>query len=185
MRSKHLPKRLTRDEVARLLAQPSRKYPTGVRNRALLRVLYRCGLRCAEALELRVRDVNLDRCEIRVNAGKGDKDRVVWFDSTTAEILERWKDVRPRSDWLFCTLKGRQLDGRYVRAMVARYGRKAGIELRTHPHMLRHTLASELLEEGASIVEVQKILGHSDVSTTMIYTHVVDESLRRRLMERT
>jgi integrase len=77
-RSKHLPKRLTREEAAALLAQASRRYPTGIRNRALLRILYRCGLRSAEALELRPRDVNLPRREIRVNAGKGDKDRLVW-----------------------------------------------------------------------------------------------------------
>jgi integrase/recombinase XerD len=142
-------------------------------------------LRCAEALELRVRDVDLARQEIRVNRGKGDKDRVVWFDSTTAEMLERWKLLRPRSEFFFCTLKGRQLDDRYVRAMVARYGRRAGLEIRPHPHMLRHTLATELLEEGATIIEVQKVLGHSDVNTTAVYLHVVDEALRRRLNERT
>jgi integrase/recombinase XerD len=184
-RPKHLPQRLTRDEAARLLAQPSRRYPTGIRNRALLRVLYRGALRCSESLDLRVRDVNLERAEIRVNAGKGDKDRVVWIDSTTAEILQAWKLVRPSSEFFFSTLAGSRLDDGYVRTMVARYGRKAGIELRCHPHLLRHTCATELLEEGYSVIEVQKLLGHEDLETTSIYLHVVDEALRERLLNRT
>jgi site-specific recombinase XerD len=183
-RPKHLPKTLTREEAARLIAQPSRRYPTGIRNRALLRTFYRAGLRSAEALDLRVRDVNLTRSEIRVNAGKGDKDRVVWIDSTTVEILERWKLERPRSEFFFCTLAGERLDDRYVRKMVARYGSKAGVDVRVHPHILRHTYATELLEDGYSVVEVQKLLGHSDLETTSIYLHVVDSALRERLMHR-
>lgn len=183
-RAKHLPKTITREEAARLLARPSRRYPTGIRNRALLRVFYRAGLRCSEALELRVRDVRLERSEIRVNAGKGDKDRVVWIDSTTVEILERWKLARPRGELFFCTLAGARLDDGYVRSMVARYGRKAGIEVRVHPHMLRHSYATELLEDGYSVIEVQKLLGHSDLETTSIYLHVVDAALRERLIDR-
>jgi site-specific recombinase XerD len=163
---------------------PSRRYPTGVRNRALMRALYRGGLRCAEALDLKLRDVQLGRNEIRVNAGKGDKDRVVWIDAATVEILQAWKNIRPKSEWFFCTLKGRQLDDGYVRAMVARYGRRAGISVRAHPHILRHTFATELLEDGYSVVEVQRLLGHEDLATTELYLHVADEGLRRRLLER-
>ena len=119
-----------------------------------------------------------------MNAGKGDKDRVVWVDRTTVEVLDRWKAIRPRSDWFFCTLDGRQLDDSHIRHMVARRGRKAGIEVRCHPHMLRHSYASELLEDGYSIVEVQKLLGHEDLETTSLYLHLVDEGLRRRLIDR-
>jgi site-specific recombinase XerD len=183
-RPKHLPKTLTRPEAALLLNQPSRRYPTGIRNRALLRAFYRSGLRCSEALDLRVRDVRLDRGEIRVNAGKGDKDRVVWIDSTSVEILERWKLARPPGEFFFCTLAGERLDDGYVRNMVARYGRKAEIDVRVHPHMLRHSYATELLEDGYSVIEVQKLLGHSDLETTSIYLHVVDSALRQRLLER-
>lgn len=183
-RSRHLPKRLTREEAARLLAVPNRRAPTGVRNRALLRLLYRAGLRCSEALELRPRDVQLTRNEIRVNSGKGDKDRVVYIDAGSAEILDRWRAIRPRSEWFFCTLQGGRLNDGYVRAMCARYGRRAGLDLRVHPHLLRHTFATELLEDGYTVVEVQQLLGHADLETTAIYLHVSNESLRRRLAER-
>lgn len=183
-RRQKLPKRLTREEAAKLLSIPNRRAPTGVRNRALMRSFYRAGLRCAEALDLRPRDVQLARNELRVNAGKGDKDRVVWIDDGTVEILDRWRAIRPTSEWFFCTLKGARLDEGYVRTMVARYGRRAQIEVRVHPHMLRHSYATELLEDGFSIVEVQKLLGHADLETTAIYLHVTDESLRLRLRDR-
>lgn len=181
---RHLPKRLSREEAAALLAVPNRRAPTGVRNRALLRVYYRAGLRCAEALALTPRDVNVTRKELRVNAGKGDKQRLVWVDPETLEIIDRWKTIRPRSEFLFCTLAGGQLDTGYVRAMVARYGRRAGIETRVHPHMLRHSFASELLEEGWPIHGVQKLLGHEDLETTSLYLHLVDDELQRRMAER-
>jgi integrase/recombinase XerD len=197
MTPKHLPQRLTREEAQRLLAIPNRRAPTGVRNRAILRVLYRGGLRCAEALALTPRDIQFSRddrgevnCEIRVNRGKGDKDRVVWAgDPLTVEILEQWRAIRPSSPWFFCALFGEnigaQLDSGYVRAMVARYGRRAQLDIRAHPHLLRHTFASELLEEGYTVAEVQKLLGHSDLGTTQLYLHLVDERLRERLAART
>lgn len=182
--ARRLPQRLSREEVAALLAQPNRRVPTGARDRALIRLLHRAGLRCSEALDLRPRDVNLARLEVRVNAGKGDKDRVVWIDSGTVEILQAWKDKRPRSEWLFCTLKGGRMDTSAVRHMLARRGRKAGITMRVHPHLLRHTYATELLEDGYSLLEAQRMLGHEDLRTTAIYVHLVDEQLRRRLIER-
>jgi site-specific recombinase XerD len=184
-RRQHLPKRLTREEVADLLKVPNRRAPTGVRNRALLCLYYRAGLRCSEALDLSGRDVQLSRNELRVNAGKGDKDRVVYIDPQTVEILDRWKQIRPRSDWFFSTLKGARLHDSYVREMTARYGRRAGIEIRVHPHMLRHTFATELLEEGkVTIAGLQKLLGHERLDTTEIYLHVVDEDLKQHLLER-
>lgn len=183
-RKKHLPKRLTREEAAALLAVPNRRAPTGVRNRALLRVFYRGGLRCSEALSLGPRDVRLSRSEIVVTGGKGDKDRVVWVDERTVELLDDWKQIRPSSDWFFCTLKGGQLDDGYVRTMTARYGRRAGLEVRAHPHMLRHSFASELLEDGFSIAAVQKLLGHERLDTTEVYLHLVDEEIRQKLIAR-
>jgi len=179
-----LPQRLTREEAAALIAQPNRRYPTGVRDRAFLRLLYRAGLRCNEALSLKVRDVDLGRGEIRVWQGKGGRDRRVWIDKTTIEYLDAWKSIRPKSDYFFCTLQGGHIDDGHVRKMVARRGAKAGIAIRCHPHLLRHTFASELLEDGYSIIEVQRLMGHAHVSTTAIYLHVADENLRRRLVDR-
>lgn len=179
-----LPKRLTRDEAQALLRQPNPRYPTGARDRALMRVMYCAGLRCAEALDLRPRDVQLGRNEIRVNQGKGGKDRVVWIDQATVEILDRWKAVRPASDWFFCTLGGRRLRDVNVREMMARRGRKAGIQIRVHPHLLRHTYASELVEDGYTLPEVQRLLGHARLETTALYLHVADGALRRKLLGR-
>lgn len=181
---KKLPKRLTKDEAHALLAQPSSRYPTGIRDRALMRAMYCAGLRCSEALNLSVRDVDLKNNEIRVTKGKGGKDRVVWIDATTVEILDRWKATRPRSEFFFCTLKGRRLLDSNVRKMMARRGRKAGVTIRVHPHLLRHTYASELLEDGYTIAEVQRMLGHVRLETTSLYLHVADGNLRRRLAAR-
>jgi site-specific recombinase XerD len=175
---------LSREEASALLAQPSRRYPTGIRDRALIRVFYRAGLRCSEALELKPRDVQLARHEIRVNQGKGGKDRIVWVDEATVEVLTRWKEVRPRSPWFFCTLGGRQMATGDVRKMLARRGAKAGVELRVHPHLLRHTFASEMLEDGASLVELKQLLGHERLETTAIYSHVANERLRRFMVGR-
>jgi integrase/recombinase XerC len=149
-----------------------------------MRLMYRTGLRCAEALALRPRDVVLARHEVRVNEGKGKKDRVVWMDAATVEYLERWRDVRPPSEFFFCTLKGAELRDRDVRAMMARRGRKAGIEIPVHPHLLRHTFASEYLEDGGTEPELQVLLGHRDPRTTRIYTHLANERVRQLLIER-
>jgi site-specific recombinase XerD len=146
--------------------------------------MYRGGLRVSEALNLTPRDVDLRRGEIRVNRGKGDRDRVVWVDDTTVEMLAAWQAIRPRSPRFFSTLKGGKLQPSYVRTMTARYGRKAGIGIRVHPHLLRHTMASEALEDGVTIVELQSLLGHQHLETTAIYSHVSNENLRRRLRER-
>lgn len=150
-----------------------------------MRLMVRAGLRCSEALDLRVRDVVLARHEVRVNKGKGGKDRVVWIDDATVEILQRWKDVRPRGgEYFFTTLKGGRLSTGHVREMVARRGRKAGIEIRVHPHLLRHSYASTALEDGVTLVELQQLLGHTRLETTSIYVHTANERLRKLLVER-
>lgn len=187
-----MPQRLSRDEAARLLAQPNRRYPTGLRNKAMLRILYRCGLRCDELLSLRLRDVQIARHEIRVNEGKGAKDRIVWMDAATAELVDAWKARRSelartwpaKTDSLFTTLDGGRIDNSYMRHMLNRYGRKAGIEIRCHPHLLRHTFASEFLEDGGTLIELQAQLGHDRLETTAIYSHVSNERLRRWMIDR-
>jgi site-specific recombinase XerD len=188
-RPKELPKRLTPSEATALLRVPNRRAPSGVRNRALLTLFYRAGLRCAEALALTPRDVQLASGEIIVRLGKGGKDRVIpGLDGETIEILDRWKSIRPRSDFFVCATRkgneGNPLDPGYVRKMVARYGERAGIEVRVYPHMLRHSFASELLEEGASIAAVQKLLGHARIGTTELYLHLVDGALRETMQNR-
>ena len=135
---------LTASEVGALRAACSRRASTGIRNRALIVLLWRSGLRCAEALDLRVRDVDRQASVVKVMRGKGGKTRTVPIDAGAVEVLEEWlaerKRVRvPGGSTLFCTLQGGRLDTSYVRRMLPRLAKRAGIERRVHAHMLRHT----------------------------------------------
>lgn len=164
---------LTRDEAARLLRQPSQAAPTGIRNRALMTVMYRAGLRVAEALDLKASDLDAREGTVRVLHGKGDKARTVSVDDGAMAVVQRWIERRNalgiRRGPLFCTLAGARLKDSYVRLMVKRYGGQAGIDKRVHPHGLRHTYAAELAAEGVPMNVIQKALGHTSLSTTDIY----------------
>lgn len=190
MAPRRLPKTLTADEVAALKARPNLAAPTGLRNRCLLEVMHRCGLRVSEACGLHLRDVRWREHQIhlRPEITKGEKEAVVYLDPSTQALLERWKDVRRHyaagSPWLFTTLKGGPVDRHYVWEMVRRYARRAGIERGVHPHVLRHTYATELLAEGFNVVEVQRLLRHSDIRTTTLYLHLRDEDLARKVSSR-
>lgn len=179
------PEPLTADEVGRLLAACSRRGKCGIRNRAIIVVMWRCGLRIAEALALELRDVDLEQGTITVRHGKGDKRRVVGIDPTAAAVVEKWIEVRaglgvrfqsraPRKVApLFCAVStdvlGNPVWDSYVREMLKELGVKAGIEKRVHPHGFRHTHAYELLREGTLLPIIQKQLGHSDLATTAKY----------------
>lgn len=176
---KKKPPRLRRDEVLRLIEVPSRRYKTGIRNRAIIVLLWRSGLRCSEMLGLTLRDLDLDRGIVSVIDGKGGKDRDVYVDLAAVETLKQWLAVKPRSNFVFCTLKGGQLKSAYIREMLARYGRKAGITIRVRPHLLRHTFASEFLEDGGTLLELQNQLGHARLETTTIYAHHSNVRMRK------
>jgi integrase/recombinase XerD len=186
-RKRRLPKTISRPEAAALLAAPNTRAPTGLRNRCLLELMYRGGLRVGEALALAPRDVDLSSGTVRVLDGKGG-DGTGYFDESVRPWLEQW--VRERRHYshkdspLFCTLKGNPVSVRYVEAMVKRMAKRAGITSTVTPHVLRHTFATELLDEGANIRQVQEALRHADVSTTMIYTHVLDTQLRSLIRKR-
>jgi integrase/recombinase XerD len=164
---------LTSAEVARLLRQCSPIAPTGIRNRALITVMYRAGLRVDETLALRAADLNPALGTIRVLHGKGDKARTVSIDAGAMALVQRWADKRAelgfRHGPLFCTLKGTRLSDVYVRNMMRRIGAKAGIEKRVHPHALRHAHAAELSAEGVPVNVIQQQLGHAHLSTTDTY----------------
>jgi site-specific recombinase XerD len=147
---------------------------TGVRNRALIAVLWRSGLRISEALALRPSDVDAERNTIRVAEGKGKKHRVVAIDDEALALVGRWLDARRSRGVggrkpLFCTLQGGALSSRYVRTALRRLARRASVERRVHPHAFRHTFASELVEEGQPLSVVQQALGHGSVVTTAGY----------------
>jgi len=169
----------------------STRAPTGVRNRALIAVLWRCGLRISEALSLELRNVDLDAGTVRVRHGKGDRSRTVGLDEQTAALLARWLDRRKKLGAgarapIFCTLQGGRLDSSYVRRLLPRLARKAGIERRVHAHGLRHTYAAELAREGTAINVIRDALGHTSLAVTDRYlrdvapTHVIDTMRARR-----
>ena len=181
-----IPEVLTRSEQEALLAQPNRSYPTGERNYALIRLMLDTGLRLSEAIHLRWKDIDLNTGKLMVRQGKGAKDRTLWIGEADLELLQTWrerqaKDVEGNPQHVFTTLKGKPLSSQYIQQLVDRLARKAGIEKHVHPHMLRHSFATDLYRETSKIRLVQKALGHANLATTQIYTHIVDEELEDAL----
>lgn len=190
---KFSPQVLTHAEVCRLLAV-SRPCLTGRRNRALIAVMYRAGLRVSEALALYPRDLDERAGTVYVERGKGGKSRLVGMDAGAFALVGRWLDLRERKRGigprrlLFCTLSGGALSQAYVRQMLARLGRRAGIEKRVHSHAFRHTFASQLLDEGRDVATISKLLGHASIATTAVYLDHVNpkaavEAASRRVWE--
>ena len=147
---------------------------TGGRNRALIAVMWRCGLRLAEALGLEKRDLDFDSHTIRVRHGKGNRARTVGMDPGIEIELRDWLSERylwnvPDSAPLFCTQRGKPLQQSYVRALLPRLAKKAGVQKRVHAHGFRHTFAVELAREGVPMPHIQRLLGHSSLGTTSVY----------------
>jgi site-specific recombinase XerD len=168
------PEILSEAEAIALLKACSTRAPTGVRNRALIAVLWRCGLRISEALSLELRDVNLDAGTVRVRHGKGDRSRTVGIDEQTTALLARWLDRRKQLSPgarapIFCTLQGGRIDSSYIRRLLPRLAAKAGIDRRVHAHGLRHTHAAELAREGTPINIIRDDLGHTSLAVTDRY----------------
>lgn len=184
------PEVLAQDEVEQLLKACSVRAPTGIRNRALLTVGYRAGLRVSEALSLRPKDVDLENGVVRVLQAKGGKSRTVGLDAGACAIVQRWIDTRHKlklngAQRLFCTLKGKPLSTAYVRQMMKRLARRPGIEKRVHYHGLRHSYAWELSQEGVPVPEIQGLLGHRNLKTTGAYlAHIAPHSLIERIRNR-
>ncbi len=181
---------LTRVEVDALMRACSKRAPTGIRNRALIAVLYRGQLRIGEALALRLKDLDRKAGSVRVLHGKGDKSRTIGLDDGAWAILELWLQSRHKLRLsgrhpVFCTMQGKPLQPRYCRNLLARLGRKAGIDKRVHPHGLRHTGAAELRAEGVDIGIISKQLGHSSIATTARYLdHISPSAVVQAMRER-
>jgi integrase/recombinase XerD len=180
-----LPKFLDLDEVDRLLAEPDVSTPRGLRDKALLEVLYASGMRESELVSVKPGDLNLDQGYLTC-IGKGDKQRIVPVGQNATEWLRRYlREGRPgllgkrSSPWLFVNARDRGPLSRvgFWKVLKA-YGRQAGVTREISPHVLRHSFATHLLERGADLRAIQVMLGHADLSTTQIYTHVLEARLR-------
>lgn len=187
-----LPKIIDQKSVKKMLAQINTKCPTGIRNYAIIIMMYRAGLRVQEVCNLVQQDVNFETGLIYIQQAKGKKDRYVPMDDDIEKSLKAWIADRPESNYLFCTLEGGQLMQRYVREVCYRISNKAGVFIQdgtvkkpVSPHKLRHTFLTEVLREGtANIREVQELAGHSSLNTTMVYTHVVMDELQEKIKKR-
>ncbi|KAB1443821.1 site-specific tyrosine recombinase XerD [Pseudodesulfovibrio senegalensis] len=179
--NRKLPEFLTREEVATLLSLPDHETRLGMRDRAMLELLYAAGLRVSELIDLRVLDYDAQVGVLRV-FGKGAKERIVPVHYTAQEMLNRYlNDVRhqfgPSQDCIFLNRSGKGLSRQGVWKLIKRYAQQAGIKRSISPHTFRHSFATHLLEGGADLRTVQLLLGHADISATEIYTHVQSERL--------
>jgi integrase/recombinase XerC len=181
---KRLPDFLTPAETVRLLEAPDLATPQGLRDRALMELLYASGLRVSELVSLDLDQVNLDIGEIRV-WGKGAKERVVLMGKPASRALSVYlSQGRPRlltkkNNALLISRDGGRLTERSIQRILAKYARVAGIKKRVHPHMLRHTFATHLLDGGADLRVVQELLGHANLVSTQIYTHVTKSQAKK------
>lgn len=189
-RRKKLPKILEEEEQQQLINVFNERYPTALRNKTMIKLMLDSGLRLSEVINLKWEHINLMSGKLEVIEGKGAKDRIIYINEETIKQLKSWKDRQakklqekgqPKAKLVFTTLKGKKLNPANVRSMVYNYSDKAGITKKISPHTFRHTFATDLYRETSNIRLVQKALGHSDLSTTMIYTHIVDDELEQAM----
>lgn len=179
-----LPKSLTEEEVDALLDAPLTRDPLGGRDRTMLEVLYATGLRVSELVNLKVNQVNLNQGVLRI-IGKGDRERLIPLGEEAVKWLAQFLQgarleilLDRQSDYLFPTRRGERMTRQAFWHIIKRYALKAGIAKDLSPHTLRHAFATHLLNHGADLRVVQMLLGHSDLSTTQIYTHVARERMK-------
>ncbi len=180
-----LPETLSIAEVTSIISQPNTGKPAGIRDRAILETLYACGLRVSELINLKQRDILIDAEIIRV-FGKGAKERFVPIGKSAIEWIAEYRNrartifvkSHTEGDILFLNQRGKGLSRMFIWKLVDKSAKSAGLDKHAHPHMLRHSFATHLLEGGADLRAVQEMLGHSDIATTQIYTHIDKEYIK-------
>ena len=180
-----LPSFLSREEARNLVEAPDLSTPQGLRDRAFLELLYASGLRVSELVGLDISDINLTTRELRV-LGKGSKERIVLMGEPAVQAVESYLEKgRPqlsdhaRGQALFINRYGRRFSQRLVQLLVSKYGRLIGLTKKVHPHLLRHTFATHMLDGGADLRVVQELMGHTNLATTQVYTHVSQSQARK------
>ncbi|MBE6139693.1 MAG: tyrosine recombinase XerC [Firmicutes bacterium] len=180
---KRLPKYLNFDEVERLLSSFDNNSFMGIRNSLILEILYSTGIRVSEITNIKLNDISLSNKSIMVT-GKGNKQRIVYFGSKCLNLLDSYiKKSYPilnenGSDYLILSKTGKKINEREIRKVVDEAAIIAGIKIKISPHVLRHTFATHMLNEGADLRSVQELLGHENLSTTQVYTHLSNEKIR-------
>lgn len=177
-----LPGVLSIEEVKTLLEQPDTSKPLGMRDRVLLEIMYAAGLRVSELVELKITDLNTDLGYLRC-LGKGNKERVVPVGSKALEVIKEFLSsgrpkLNPKDEYMLVNYRGEQLTRDGVRRIIQNLAKSANIQKKVTPHTLRHCFATHLLERGADLRSLQEMLGHADISTTQIYTHVNSKMLK-------
>lgn len=185
---RRLPEVLTVEEIDRLIDSIDTSTTNGVRNATMLELLYSCGLRVSECCGLRFQDIHIEQRYLRV-MGKGSKERLIPMSDTAVARIEDYIPIRQENtekpgyrDYLFLSRLGRPLSRQMVFMVIRDQARAAGIERRISPHTLRHSFATHLLEGGASLAAIRDMLGHADIATTEIYTHVELSGLRDEIL---
>lgn len=182
--TRKIPEVLNIDEQKLLLQVFNKRYFNSRRNRCMVNLFLHTGLRLSEMLNLRWKDINLMTGQLKVVQGKGDKDRIIWINDNMLQELCDWREDQTetigKSEYVYSTRECKRLRDSDIRQMLYKYSEKA-LQKRISPHTLRHTYATDLLRETKNIRLVQKALGHADLSTTMIYTHIVDDEMENAL----
>ena len=206
MGKRKIPEVLSEREQKKLLEVFNTRYLAPHRNKVMIKLILNSGLRLSEVINLEWKHIDLQTGKLKVVEGKGAKDRILWINDETLEKVREWRqrqvDEIDNMEFIFTTSTGKQLNPADIRKMVYRYAEKAGIqeevekkyrdkegnkldetykEKKVKPHTLRHTFATDLLRETNNLRIVQKALGHSDISTTQIYTHIVDGEMEEAL----
>ena len=180
---KKLPKYLTINDVEKILNAPDMSNKIGIRDAFILELLYVTGIRVSELTNIKLNDISIVENKIKI-MGKGSKERIVYYGTRCQELLNKYLHIRndflkQANDYLILSNTGKQISAREIRNIINRLKVKAGIDINISPHTFRHTFATHMLNEGADLRSVQELLGHENLSTTTIYTHLTNEKLRR------
>jgi len=177
-----IPITLTVEEVNKIIEQPNKRVPTGLRNKAILLFIWDTGARVSDVINLKPSNINISKREAIIINSKGGVDRNLSFSEYTSEVLKRYKEERPKSNYFFCTLKGKKLNRSYLFIMVSRYPKRTGIEKKIGIHTLRHSFPIRFYKESNhNLIALQKILGHKNINTTNIYCYMDNSDIKENL----
>lgn len=180
----YLPKFLKESEINKIFEVCSDNTPINERDTLIIELLYSTGIRVSELINIKIKDINIQEKTIKI-LGKGSKERIVLYNNHTKDALQKYLDNgyiefnKKNNDYLILNKNGDKLSDRYVRNIINKLVIKAGLNIKISPHTIRHTFATDMLEEGADLVTVKELLGHESLNTTSIYTHITNEQIKK------